>query len=39
LNSSGVEPGPSNIRAGHRVASIAGGLTVLVAVITLVVKK
>jgi len=39
LNSSGVEPGPSNIRAGHRVASIAGGLTVLVAVITLVVMK
>jgi len=39
LNSSGVEPGPSNIRAGHRVASIAGGLTVLVAVIALVVMK
>ena len=31
LNSNGVEPGPSNIRIGHRVASIAGGLAVLVA--------
>lgn len=39
LYSSGVEPGPSNIRAGHRVASIAGGLTVLVAVVTLVVMN
>ena len=39
LNSSGVEPVPRNIRAGHQVASIAGGLTVLVAVFVLVVMN
>ena len=26
LGSKGVEPGPSNVRAGHRVAQVAGGI-------------
>jgi len=33
LGSAGVDPGPANIRAGHQVAHIAGGLTVAVAVL------
>ena len=37
LGSAGVDPGPTNIRAGHRVAEIAGGITVLLAACALAV--
>lgn len=37
LGSAGVDPGPANIRAGHQVALIAGGMSVLVATLVTVI--
>jgi len=32
LGKAGIEPGPTNIRSGHKVAQLAGGMSVLVAI-------
>ena len=33
LGACGADPGPENVREGHRVAQIAGGLFILLAVL------